>query len=1085
MGTHDGTGNEFGLAPGNYRRYSVDPTYVVGTSEPKDWSYVLPGPGDPWGGNRPHRQTIYFQLSEKPQADCDFVCDFVETHNSIPPKLTLWLNGAQVAAWQAPVGNGDDAIYGKPETGKHTTWTAHVPFKFTKAGLNQLEIRSEDGSWVVYDDIRFMGPSKVRTLPVPPQLTLGQASQDQVVLKTSNGPQQRVTLDITNLGPAGDLKVSGGVNWSGHVGTGRQNIQVPVPAVKRNTSLELTLEMGSFRVKHAVAIKPIRPWKVYLLPHSHVDIGYTDLQPTVAKMHRRNFFDAIQVASASAGMNPDDRYHFTCEATWTLDDLLRDGTLSEREAVKKAIQSGMMDCSGNYCNTLTGLMRPEEMIRGYGYSDSLKKWLGTPLETATQTDVPGVTWGAVQAMNQAGIQNLVLMPNPSDRIGGVLREWKDKPFFWVSPSGKERILVWETASYGVAHGLRHFNGDRTKIFRTADPTQNFIDGYIPNRLKTLAEEGYPYDMLAFPWSGTDNFPIDADVAAAAKHWNETYETPHVIVSTASQACAALRERYAKQIPEVRGDLTPYWEDGAGSSALETAMNRATGDRLVQAEALSAMTGAKNYNPKIYWEAWRNAILYSEHTWGAYNSISEPDAEFVRGQWAIKRGFAVEAERISKQLLFEFLSSTPEFSVANTSCWTRTDLVTLIADQSRAGDRVVDATGKAVPSQRLSSGELAFLAKDVPPFSQRGYRVVRGKPFVEGTVSAGKWSLKSPEWTIALDPKTGGVTKLWSTAQKRDFAGSTKGHRVNQYLYVPGDDLKKLTSAHDIHWSVIDAGPLVARVRVSSQGAGTKGLTQDIRLVAGLDRVDFDNVLDKTAVREKEGVHFAFPFSVPQGQVRIHGPWSIIRPDVDQMPGSNKNWFMTQYFADVSNGQTGITWTSLDAPLMEVGSISATILDGGFNPDQWIKKIGPTQTLYSWALNNHWYTNYRADQEGRLEFRYRVGAHGAYSATAAYQFGAGAAQPLVVVNHKPQESLFTVDGAGVVVSDLKPSNDGRAWIVRLWCPGDKPATAQLKWRPRLIKRSYWSNAGEEQLRPCPERITLQPQQVITLRCELSR
>jgi hypothetical protein len=50
-------------------------------------------------------------------------------------------------------------------------------------------------------------------------------------------------------------------------------------------------------------------------------------------------------------------------------------------------------------------------------------------------------------------------------------------------------------------------------------------------------------------------------------------------------------RHGEGLPEFRGDLTPYWEDGAGSSALETAANRNTADRLVQAQALFAMGAA--------------------------------------------------------------------------------------------------------------------------------------------------------------------------------------------------------------------------------------------------------------------------------------------------------------------------------------------------------------------------------------------------------------------------------------------------------------------------------------------------------------
>ena len=50
------------------------------------------------------------------------------------------------------------------------------------------------------------------------------------------------------------------------------------------------------------------------------------------------------------------------------------------------------------------------------------------------------------------------------------------------------------------------------------------------------------------------------------------------------------------------------------------------------------------------DAWRNVILYDEHTWGAYNSIDEPDKPFVKDQWKIKQAFALDADAQSRKLL---------------------------------------------------------------------------------------------------------------------------------------------------------------------------------------------------------------------------------------------------------------------------------------------------------------------------------------------------------------------------------------------------------------------------------------------------
>ena len=219
----------------------------------------------------------------------------------------------------------------------------------------------------------------------------------------------------------------------------------------------------------------------------------------------------------------------------------------------------------------------------------------------------------------------------------------------------------------------------------------------------------------------------------------------------------LRNGTASELPLVRGDWTPYWEDGAGSSSLETAMNRASSDRLAQAETLFAMLKPSAYPAKAFEEAWNKVLLYSEHTWGAWCSVSEPRRKETLEQWEIKRGYAESADEQSRALLTASLESKAGPSAAagaidvfNTLSWPRTELVTLSKELSAAGDRVVDGKGRAVPSQRLNSGELVFFAKDVPPFAARRYRVVSGVAHTEGQAVAKGSTLDSGAIRLRVD-----------------------------------------------------------------------------------------------------------------------------------------------------------------------------------------------------------------------------------------------------------------------------------------------------------------------------------------------
>ena len=94
-----------------------------------------------------------------------------------------------------------------------------------------------------------------------------------------------------------------------------------------------------------------------------------------------------------------------------------------------------------------------------------------------------------------------------------------------------------------------------------------------------------------------------------------------------------------------------------------------------------------YNPTGYpeskiQEAWRNVLLFDEHTWGSWNSVSEPDSPFTLQQWEIKKSYALDADKQSKRLLSDAMigkvlggPAIDAVEVINTCSWTRSGLAT--------------------------------------------------------------------------------------------------------------------------------------------------------------------------------------------------------------------------------------------------------------------------------------------------------------------------------------------------------------------------------------------------------------------------
>ncbi len=869
--------------------------------------------------------------------------------------------------------------------------------------------------------------------------------------------------------------------------SGHQTVVMKLPAVTTATSAPLTLEVaGRPILKTDVRREPVKPLTVYVLPHSHTDIGYTEIQTEIEDKQVRNLIDGMAIARRTASFPPGARFVWNVEVTWAADLYLRRLDATHRRDLLDAIKSGQVALNGMYLNELTGLCRPEELIRLFRHATQLGTTTGVPVESAMISDVPGYTWGTVNAMAHAGLKYFSVAPNYFDRIGDILVQWENKPFYWIGPDGRSQVLVW-IPFWGYAMSHRYHQ-------MSAQLVEDFCAG--------LAQRNYPYDIAYVRWSGHgDNAVPDPAICEFVRDWNRTHLSPQFIISSATEAFRAFEQKHGASLPRVSGDWTPYWEDGAGSSALETAQNRASSDRVAQAETTWALLNPRAYPAEAFEDAWRNVLLYSEHTWGAWCSISEPFRRDTREQWAIKQSYAVAADLQSRELLSRGLAQStgpiqPEaIDVFNTTSWPRSELVTVPKFLSEGRNVVTDDEGRKVPSQRLRGGELVLLAHELPSMASRRYTLESGPPHVEGKVTVTGHTLDNGILRARVDEKTGGIVELRLAGLDANLADATDGQALNEYLYFNGDDPSTARRNGPVKIRIGEAGPLVASLIIDSPAPGCHQLSRELRLVAGSDALEIINTLDKDrlmavsyhAKEGKESLNFGFPFAVPDGQMRLEIPFGVIRPDVDQIASACKNWFTVNRWADVSNDRYGITWITLDAPLVQVGGLTANLINSQSNPAVWRKKVGSTQKLYSWAMNNHWGTNYRAYQEGPHVFRFILRPHRGHDPVAASRLAIAASQPLLPTGARgpkpPRSSRLSLTSPEVLVTGFKPSDDGRALILRLWGATGKETKTDLTWSMPTPAALAISDSSEQPRRTMPGPITVPPWGVVTVRAEL--
>ncbi|MCZ7635815.1 MAG: hypothetical protein M5U12_07080 [Verrucomicrobia bacterium] len=239
---------------------------------------------------------------------------------------------------------------------------------------------------------------------------------------------------------------------------GRQSLDfgIPLAETARAWSVSITTPDGQRLGTQTLEISPFRPLTIYVLPHSHTDIGYTELQTAIEEKQVNNLLAGMEAARRTASYPEGARFVWNVEVLWAADLFLRRLGPEQREAFLAAVQRGEVALCGLYLNELTGLCRPEELVRLLRFATQLRAETGAPLQSAMISDVPGYTWGTVTALAHAGVKYFSVAPNYFDRIGDILVQWENRPFWWVGPDGHSRVLVWIPFwGYALSHRYGH------------------------------------------------------------------------------------------------------------------------------------------------------------------------------------------------------------------------------------------------------------------------------------------------------------------------------------------------------------------------------------------------------------------------------------------------------------------------------------------------------------------------------------------------------------------------------------------------------------------------------------------------------
>lgn len=422
----------------------------------------------------------------------------------------------------------------------------------------------------------------------------------------------------------------------------------------------------------------MRNWKIFLIHHSHTDIGYTERQEKLTRYHVdfiRQTMDILDGVHAGAIDAPG--FKWQCENMWQIDNFYASASAADRDRLEKYIRSGEIGVSGNYLN-MTELVDWDVLLsrtqRAKAYGDKL----GIAVDSGMSADVNGYAWGYADALSASGVDNLFCALHPHHGMFPMGR--KHFPFLWEGPKGG-KVLTWVGEHYHFGNELgfspqasssymirddRRILSERGAIYTTDGPTTELeemetLKLRLQRYLDALEKDGYPYDFVPFMVSGsiTDNASPSAAIARRAQRISSEMANVDVSMTTLHDFFGYVRAN-VKDIPTAKGDFADWWADGIGSTANTLKVCRDAQRRYSLCRKLDPDN--KSGSARLMEDAAQNIMLYAEHTWGYSSSISEPWDSLVALLEKKKDAFAINANNAAAQNLDCILADRGEVTI---------------------------------------------------------------------------------------------------------------------------------------------------------------------------------------------------------------------------------------------------------------------------------------------------------------------------------------------------------------------------------------------------------------------------------------
>ncbi len=745
---------------------------------------------------------------------------------------------------------------------------------------------------------------------------------------------------------------------------------------------------------------------------THTDFGFTDHRVVCDELLRKYVDIAIDKIIETMDEKEDKKFYWTAETLIPILDWWVKADTSRRADLKKAIEVGQFEAAALPFNNTPFLNKDQWKQMLNWVPPELWKMLSP--KTVIQNDVNGFPRAGALACLNRNVKYMWSSIN-TDSGGAPLKQ--PAAFWWKMPDGR-RMFVWLNLGYcggydfleekqwrqgpiPEAADCLYWLPGKNDILKTDEKSMQESHKVCQDKIGEI-EKYYPYERLAV--SITNQWRMDTDppllnIPEFVNRWNQLGLQPMLRFTTVTKTLKELEKEIGDEIPEYRGEWTDWWANGTASAPRELSASRKA-KRIAKTIKSPIWGEMEEYTKKNLEKSLKELCMFDEHTWGAWQSVSEPYSVQAEGQFANKSVLAYQPlERLklilSKITRNRLLNETEGLYIINpseepykgwevfpTSCL-RDDYLAIEDNQGKKQNLVFENgwdqftkpgiqqeityenVSKTFPDNR--KGMKFKIWVDLKPCEIKKYKLIKEKiqpgqeekKQVDYSTDEYGWPEKI-EWlhtkkTVQLTSwgkmeslQVKGFNSRWLLKDIREkHAIELREKHMIEEITQPYEKVKMEENKYTIKF-----------IQLLKHSA-LNWYKREIEIYKYNPRINITVKLNKKPTYDPQTFYTIFELPLEDTTPYISNGGSIFKPG-EQLPNTCQEYYAIDGWVYYRKNQEECIWTTRDASLVSFGG-----------PTAWIgtKEIRDTNKVFTMLYNNFWYTNFRADSSGIMEFRF--------------------------------------------------------------------------------------------------------------------